>query len=418
MRVIHLHDKERAGQTRGKPQLASVMRQFKVLGDYTNAELKAAVVNAMVAIVTKSSMGQEQLVELLSSNPDALKSYQEGLAQRGRASVDFNAGMILPLALGEDFASFTPARPVDSFEPFTLALFRHIAAGLNIPYELLLKDFSKTNYSSARAALLEAWRFFRGRRKWIIANWCQPIFELWLEEEVMEGRIEAPGFYENRAFYCRTKWIGDGRGWVDPLKEAQAADMRLKTGLTTLEDECAEQGQDWEEVLQQRAREIKRAKELGITFPWMNPAAPAPVATGPRTEPGDGSDPEADADEDLDSGKDPADQVGDRPAKETHSRAVAPRAPGQLALFTEAMGAQSLAITELAAAVRAAPPPTVINNVTVPEREVKVDASSQITVPERQVTVQAHPRGAVERTVVECDADGIPTRIIERPLEE
>jgi hypothetical protein len=80
-----------------------------------------------------------------------------------------------------------------------------IAAGLNIPYELLLKDFSKTNYSSARAALLEAWRFFRGRRKWLISYWCQPFFELWLEEEVMQGRIEAPDFYEKRALYCRTK---------------------------------------------------------------------------------------------------------------------------------------------------------------------------------------------------------------------
>lgn len=297
-RVLHLHDKERAGQTRGKPQLAAVMRQFKVLGDYTNAELKAAVVNAMVAIVTKSAMSQEQLVELLSSNPDALKAYQEGLAQRNRAAVDFESGMILPLALGEDFASFTPGRPAESFEPFVLAIFRHIAAGLNIPYELLLKDFSKTNYSSARAALLEAWRFFRGRRKWLIANWCQPLFELWLEEEVQTGRIEAPEFYARRAFYCRAKWIGDGRGWVDPLKEAQASQMRLATGLTTLEDECAEQGGDWEEVLQQRAREEQRARELGIVLPWMGAKS-----TRPAAPPAD--DDEAQGDEDGEDGVEP-----------------------------------------------------------------------------------------------------------------
>ena len=338
LRVLHLHDKERAGQTRGKPQLASVMRQFKVLGDYTNAELKAAVVNAMVAIVTKSSMGQEQLVELLSSNPDALKNYQDGLAQRNRASVDFNAGMILPLALGEDFASFTPARPVDSFEPFTLALFRHIAAGLNIPYELLLKDFSKSNYSSARAALLEAWRFFRGRRKWLIANWCQPIFELWLEEEVMEGRIEAPDFYDLRVFYCRSKWIGDGRGWVDPLKEVQAAEKRLQTCLTTLEDECAEQGQDWEEVLQQRAREAKRAKDLGITLPWMNPtAAPGavPPAPGPTEDPQDPED-KADANgEEPDQAAGADGQDGGQPAGKVRRGASANQDTRQLALFSE-----------------------------------------------------------------------------------
>lgn len=294
-RVIHLHTKERAGQTRGKPQLASVLRQFKVLGDYTNAELKAAVVNAMVALITKSAVSQEHLVELLSGNAEALKAYQEGLASRSRASIDFSAGMIMPLALGEDIAGFTPARPVSSFEPFTLTLFRHIAAGLNIPYELLMKDFSKSNYSSARAALLEAWRFFRGRRKWLVSKWCQPIFELWLEEEVREGRIEAPGWDTMHAAYCRAKWIGDGRGWVDPLKEAQAAEKRLEIGIATFEDECAEQGADWEEVLQQRARELKRAKDLGVALPWMSgkKAAPEPAGANPGNDgaPGDGDEP-------------------------------------------------------------------------------------------------------------------------------
>lgn len=270
LRVIHVHDKERTGQTRGKPGLASVLRQFKVLGDYANAELKAAVVNAMVALVTESSISQDGLVELLSSSPDALTQYTDGLAQRNRSAIDFNAGQVVPLMLGEKISSFSPARPSTAFEPFVSSLFLHIAAGLNIPYELLLKDFSKTNYSSARAALLEAWRFFRGRRKWLTATWAQPVFELWLEEQIMTGVIEAPDFYAKRAWYCRAKWIGDGRGWVDPLKEVQAAEQRMKIGVSTLETECAEQGEDWEEVLEQRARETQRANELGLLLPWMS----------------------------------------------------------------------------------------------------------------------------------------------------
>ena len=31
-----------------------------------------------------------------------------------------------------------------------------------------------------------------------------------------------------------------------------------------MEDECASQGVDWEEVLMQRVRELKRMKELGL----------------------------------------------------------------------------------------------------------------------------------------------------------
>lgn len=93
----------------------------------------------------------------------------------------------------------------------------------------------------------------------------KPVFELWLEESVNRGLIEAPNFYEKKAAWCRCKWIGPGRGWVDPVKEAQASQIRMESGLSTLEDECASQGLDWEEVLMQRVRELKRMRELGLS---------------------------------------------------------------------------------------------------------------------------------------------------------
>lgn len=277
-RVIHAHDKGRAGQTRGVPAVASVLQQFKVLGDYQRAELKASVVNAMVGLITESAIGQEGLVELLSSNPEALSKYTEGLSARGRSSVNFSEGLILPLILGEKVSGFTPARPSTAYEPFVTTVFRHIATGLNIPYELLMKDFSKTNYSSARASLLEAWRFFIGRRNWLAQSFYQAVYELWLEEKVNLGEIEAPDYYENRAAYCRARWIGPGRGWVDPYKEAQAAELRMDIMVSTLEDECAEQGKDWEEVLEQLAEEKKRMGELHLER--KSTRTPAPAAAG------------------------------------------------------------------------------------------------------------------------------------------
>lgn len=264
-RVIHAHDKGRAGQTRGVPALSSIMKEFKVLGDYKSAELKCAAVNGMVAFLTESNIDQEGLVELLNANPDALKAYQDGLAQRNRSAIPFREGMGVPLMLGEKLSGYVPTRPASAFEPFTTAVFRHMATGLNMPYELLLKDFSKTNYSSARAALLEAYRFFYGRRNWLALQFYQPVYELFMEEMVNAGEIEAPDFYENHAAWCRARWIGPGRGWVDPLKEAQAAELRMDIFVSTLEDECAEQGKDWEEVLEQVAEEDARLKELDIT---------------------------------------------------------------------------------------------------------------------------------------------------------
>lgn len=257
-RVIYCAPITRPGQTRGVPALAAVMRQFKVLGDYQSAELKAAVVNAMVALVAETPMDGESLAALFSGNDE----FAALLAARGE--VKPKEGMIVPLLPGEKLSAVAPARPAAAFPAFTMAVLRHIAAGLNIPYELLLKDFSQTNYSSARAALLEAWRYFKSRRAWLAAHWARPVYELWLEEAISKGHVEAPSFYERRAAWSRARWIGPGRGWIDPVKEANASETRLRIGISTLEDECAEQGADWEEVAEQRALEAARLRDLGV----------------------------------------------------------------------------------------------------------------------------------------------------------
>lgn len=257
-RVIHVHDVERIGQTRGKPILAAIMPMFKMLDHYERSELQAAIVNAMIAAFIETPMDAESLNELFGGNSD------DYLDAKKDWKVKLEGGSIIPIFPGDKIAPFTPSRPNSAYGSFIENVLRNIGTGLNIPYELLLKDFSKTNYSSARAALLEAWRFFNGRRQWLADNWATSVYELWLEEAVNKGLVDAPDFYENRYAYTRCKWIGPGRGWVDPVKEAQACQLRMEIGLSTLEAECASQGLDWEEVVEQRVRERNKLKEMGL----------------------------------------------------------------------------------------------------------------------------------------------------------
>lgn len=258
-RVLHLHEKERTGQSRGKPIIASVMREFQMLGKFTTTELQAAIANSLIAAFIESDLDADSSAQLFGADPG--DTWKEGIKEY-RAPL--KGGAVIPLPPGAKLSSHNPGRPNTAFDGFMTSVLRHMAVGYNIPYELFMKDFSKTNYSSARAALLEAWRYFLGQRRRLIEYWLNPIYELWLEEAINMGRIEAPGFYENRYAYAKCRWTFAGRGWVDPVKEANAAKLRLDIGLSTLENECAEQGQDWEEVLEQRAREMAKMKELGL----------------------------------------------------------------------------------------------------------------------------------------------------------
>ncbi len=261
-RVIHLHDKERTGQSRGKPIVTAVMREFHMAGQYSSNELQASVANSLVAAFLESDLSPDASAALFGDDPRAQWTQSVKQAQQIRK---LKGAAVIPLPVGARLSSFTPGRPNPSFEAFMLATLRHIAAGLNLPYELLVKDFSKSNYSSARAALLEAWRYFLGRRRWLVDYWLRPIYELWLEEAINAGTVEAPGFYDNRYAYSKCKFIFGGKGWVDPVKEAQAAVLRMAAGLSTLERECAEQGDDFEEVLDQQAIEKAMREERGLS---------------------------------------------------------------------------------------------------------------------------------------------------------
>lgn len=258
-RVIHLHDKGRTGASRGKPVVASVMREFRMAGHYQTTELQAAIANSLIAAFLEADMGSEGLAEMLGQNPN--ETWKQSVEQY-RAPL--KGGAILPLPPGAKLSSHAPNRPNNAFGTFMESALRHISTGMHMPYELLMKDFSKTNYSSARAALLEAWRYFLGRRRWIKDHWLNPIYSLWMDEAVARDRVTAPDFHANQYAYTRCDWLFAGRGWVDPTKEANAAKIRMEAGISTLESECAEQGSDWEEVIEQRERERERMREAGL----------------------------------------------------------------------------------------------------------------------------------------------------------
>ena len=266
-RVIHLFDKERSGQSRGKSVFTAVMREFKMAGEYLGHELHAAVANAVVATYLESNLSPDVIAELFGTDATEAGSYWKTVADKYNRK-KMEGGMFVTLPVGTTVSDNAPARPNTAFDGFMESIMRHMAAGLNMPYELLLKDFSKTNYSSARAALIEAWRYFHSKRRWLQDQWINPIYEAWMEEAVDLGRVEAPDFYDNKFAYCSARWVFSGRGSIDPVKDAKAAELRLKMSHSTQQEECAELGKDYEDVQNQRGRELKQAfkvaDELGL----------------------------------------------------------------------------------------------------------------------------------------------------------
>lgn len=165
----------------------------------------------------------------------------------------------------EDVVFANPTRPAGGFGNFVEAICTQIGAALEIPKDLLLKQFN-ASYSASRAALLEAWKAFKMYREWFTSDFCRPIYKLWLSEAVARGRIKAPGFFSDpkvKNAWLGSEWVGPSQGQLDPVKEITAEIMAVEQGFSTNEDSTIRlNGGDWNANMNQLERENERKKTV------------------------------------------------------------------------------------------------------------------------------------------------------------
>lgn len=266
-------DKERPGQKRGAPYLAPVLEPLQKLERYSSAELMAAVISAMFTVFLKKGESFNQ-----SNLPmSALGNEQPEGATPDLPPVELGEGAVVDLAPGEEPITANPARPNAQFDPFFMAVAKEIGAALELPVEELLLYYS-SSYSAARAAMLQAWRMYSLRRWWLVCDFCQPSYELLVDEAVARGRIRLPGYADpaRRRAYTRAVWIGPARGAIDELKEAKAAQARIDAGLSNETIEAAAMtGETWQQIYRQRKREVDQRRADQMELPNSKQAAPA-----------------------------------------------------------------------------------------------------------------------------------------------
>lgn len=257
--VIHLFKTVRPNQSRGVPDLAPVIEPLKQLGRYTDAELDAAVISSFFTVFIETESGDTPLDLTDLSGETGSKTTDD--------DYKLASGAIIGLAKGEKIHDTNPGRPNDSFDPFVMAILRKIGVALELPFEILIKHFTKS-YSAARAALLEAWKYFITERQWLADDFNRLIYEVWMAEAVSKGRIAAPGFFTDpliRHAYLGSEWVGPAKGQIDEKKEVEAAQMAVDMGISTLAEKTAEMtGGDWEKKHPQSVKEHNARKDAGL----------------------------------------------------------------------------------------------------------------------------------------------------------
>ena len=284
--VIHIAETTRPDQSRGISDLVSALSVYKMTHDFRAVTLQKAAVEATVAATVESELPTEVVLAMLGGaggNSDAMADAISTYGNNYLGLINEYAGSAKNLVLdGVRIPHLYPGtklnlQPAGKGGPlgsdFENSLLRYLSSALGISYEEFSNDYSKSNYSSIRAAMQKTWKTMQSRKRMIADRFANHIFTLWLEEAINAGEItslpkSAPSFYDglNKEAYSTCEWVGAGRGQIDELKETQAAVLRIKEGLSTREEELGRLGKDWRKSLLQMKREQDEIKRLGIEF--------------------------------------------------------------------------------------------------------------------------------------------------------
>lgn len=274
--VIHLFMPERPNQHRGVPWFAPVITDAHQLAGYEEAAVIRARSTASLMGFVESPEGELEADEV----------------EEGQRITEFEPGVFKYLAPGERVTVPDLKSPDAQYEDFVRAKTRRFASGFGCSYETLSRDFSETNYSSSRLSLLEDRDHWKVVQNYLIENFHMRVFREWLDVAVLAGELNLPDYELRPERYDSPKWLARGWSWVDPLKEVKAYREMEAAGYMTKAQICAILGGDFDENVQQLARERKTIADAGVALDadiQPTPAEPAsldqPVVDGGEAVP-------------------------------------------------------------------------------------------------------------------------------------
>lgn len=223
--IAHLYEADRPGQIRGITRLASVIRKVKDLDDLNEAKLYARKIEACFAVfVRQTDTASGPLVGTGSTATD------------GKRIESLEPGMVEYLRPDED-VSFAEPKAAPGYDT-EVRLWQHeIAAGMQMPYELLTGDLSQINYSSYRGSLL-SFRDMIESVRWntFIPTALNQVYVWFIDSCFNAGLIPVQNY--------GVEWDAPAFDLLDRLEEAKADLAELRNGTMTWPQAVGRKGYD------------------------------------------------------------------------------------------------------------------------------------------------------------------------------
>ncbi len=246
--IINYFICDRASQLRGISEYKQAIVDLKNFSAFQTASIQGARARANIAYTVKQGGNISNF-----GNIDTTNRIQS-----------VNGVSVLYLEKGEDISKLDPDSVSTDYTQFSENTIRLIATARKVSYELAFRDYSKVNFASSRASLLQDFKRFDFEQEHLVNYILNDIFKTWITHEILKGTIKAKNLTKNEDKYIATKWIMPKRDLVDPLKEITAIEKKIKMNITCESDVASQNGEDYEQILVKKAEEIKMKADLGI----------------------------------------------------------------------------------------------------------------------------------------------------------
>lgn len=279
----------RISSRRGLPVVATVVEAIAKLDRYKEAAVGSAEERAKIVyqiVHDMGSDGENPLKNVVAAFDTNHSNYQDGelpvTADGKQLANDFYAStnrQLWNLPPGSEMKALNSQNEL-FFKEFYSTNADMVCGAIGIPPNVAFSIYNDS-FSASRAATKDWDHTIDVERERFREQFYQPIYDFWLHIQILEGKIQAPGYmaaYVNKEdmileAYRMARFTGPLFPHIDPVKEVKASRMRLGVNadhipLSTVENETEMLwGGDSQDNIEQFSKELETAERLGIVNP-------------------------------------------------------------------------------------------------------------------------------------------------------
>lgn len=251
--VLYIANPQRPSQIRGVPAAQASFPMLHRINDTCDSEAIAMQLLARIAVSITRENAAEEAYKESREDPNKTAGQTEGDLATRLTELDY--ALMFHAEPGEEIKGIERNIPGKNFSESLRMFLRILGLPLGMPLELILLDWTKSNYSQSRAVLQQAFQMFQRWQNKLQEFFYTPLFgwrlKAWQEQGLIGKRNK-----------IKFDWIKHTFPWIDQLKEAQAYSTQVERGFITHGQVCKSLNTDRAEVIEQREKEVRDAIEI------------------------------------------------------------------------------------------------------------------------------------------------------------